>query len=69
MAWKMLRASPGEKLTRIKNWEKRGLAYWQARVRTCNERVANADSGRQLGRAIEDRDIAFEAVRRLEQNA
>ena len=65
MTWNRLRAYPGEKLTRIMNWEQRGLAYWQTRVQVCEDRITNADSGTQLGRAINDRDIALEAVRRL----
>lgn len=65
MAWRQLRAFPAEKLNRIKGWEQRGLTYWQNRVRVCNDRVAKADSGTQLGRAIADRDIALEAVRQL----
>ena len=65
MAWTQLRAFPAEKLHRIRGWEQRGLAYWQKRLRTCGERVAKADSSTQLGRALNDREIALEAVNRL----
>ncbi len=65
MAWTLLRASPGDLLTRIRGWEARGLPYWQERVLACSERVRTADSSGQLGRAISDRDVAQEAVRRL----
>ena len=65
MAWNQLRPSPAEVLARIKGWEDRGLDYWKKRSVKCCERVAAADSGTQLGRAIRDRNIALEAVRRL----
>ena len=67
MTWKMTSASPGELLTRIPNWEARGLTYWQDRVWHCNLRIAAADSSTQLGRALKDREVAHEALRRLEE--
>jgi hypothetical protein len=69
MAWNQMRPFPAERLTRIRGWEDRGLVYWQQRALACCDRVAKADSGTQLGRAIVDRDVALEAVRRLTLDA
>ena len=69
MAWNQLRTLPADRLTRLRNWEARGLSYWQGRVATCDQRVADADSSGQLGRALNEREIAMEAVRRLSTDA
>jgi hypothetical protein len=65
MAWNLIRADAGTRLNRIRNWEARGLPYWQSRVLTCHSRVLNADSASQLDRALNDREVAELAVRRL----
>lgn len=69
MAWNQLRTLPADRLNRLRNWEARGIAYWQGRVTTCDQRVANADSSSQLGRALDEREMAMEAVRRLSADA
>jgi hypothetical protein len=66
MAWNQMRPSVEQLLNKIPNWQARGLTYWQDRVWKCNLRVAAADSSTQLGRALSDREIAHEAIRRLE---
>jgi hypothetical protein len=60
-----IRAYPNEKLTKIKGWRDRGLAYWEARHAACSERVRTADGASQLGRALDDRAVAECAVREL----
>lgn len=67
MAWTLLRASDAERLNRIPNWEKRGLLWWENRKLVCHKRVREADDGGQLRRAIEDLQVAQEAVRQLRE--
>jgi hypothetical protein len=66
MAWNQMRKMPAEKLDLIRGWEAKGLGYWRKRLAACQERVRKADSSGALGRAIEDREMAEIAVRRLE---
>lgn len=68
MAWNQISASPAERLNRRdRNWEDRGLAYWQAKLATCTQNVQNSDGGSALRRATERKQEAEHAVWTLEK--
>jgi len=69
MAWKFEKASPSQKLNKIRNWEAKGLAYWEARVVSCDSRIKAAESSKALGLAISDKDVASVAVAKLKEGA
>lgn len=63
MAWNQISASPAQRLNkRDRNWEERGLAYWQAKLTTCDEKVRKSDGGTALRRATERKQEAEHAV-------
>ena len=63
MAWNQISASPAERLNkRDRNWDERGLAYWQAKLATCTQKLQAADSGSALRRAAARKEEAEHAV-------
>jgi len=65
MAWKFERAFPSDKLNKIRNWEAKGLAYWEARVVSCANRVKTAESSKAIRLALSDKEVASVAVAKL----
>lgn len=63
MAWNQISRSPAQRLNqRDGKWEARGLAYWQAKLATCDQKVRAADNSSTLRRLIARKEEAEHAV-------